>query len=350
MIYYLKDEKYEEASLKNAGSKAREDCENLFNMRGYIPLICKVSNDINYNYQIIKNSLLLLKSGDCIILSLALYFPILKLKDLLDIIKKQNIKIIIFVHDLNVIRRGFNYFQPWVRLSIPKHEIYNEEYEILKRADYIIVHNYKMYDVIKKSFKKINILTLNCFDYLSNYIDDKKCIYEYNNSIVIAGNLSINKAKYIYLLPKTNNFYLYGVGYNDKITQSNVKYCGSFYPNELIPQISKYSFGLIWDGKSINTCNGTFGNYLKYNNPHKLSLYLAAGLPVIVWTKSAIAKFVIDNNIGICVNNLNEINDKISKINYDLLKNNAIKIGEKIRKGYFLNTCLNKLEICLNEK
>ncbi|MEI3535629.1 MAG: hypothetical protein V8R16_02480, partial [Bacilli bacterium] len=83
-----------------------------------------------------------------------------------------------------------------------------------------------------------------------------------------------------------------------------------------------------------------FGKYLKYNNPHKLSLYLAAGLPVIVWSKSAIAKFVIDNNVGICVNNLNEINDKIKKSNYELIRNNAIKIGEKIRKGYFLNNCL----------
>lgn len=349
MIYYLKDEPYESAALKNAGSKAREDCEYIFSTRGYKPLICKVNKNIDFNYHKLEESFKVLKNGDSIILSLALYFPILKLKNLLDHLKKQGVKIIIFVHDLNVLRRGFNYFQPWVIFSIPKHEIYNEEYEILKRADYIIVHNYKMYNVIRKSFRKSNILTLNCFDYLSNYSNDKIIDCECN-SIVVAGNLSINKAKYIYSLPQTNNYYLYGVGYNDNFSQSNVKYCGSFYPNELIPQISKYSFGLIWDGNSISTCNGRFGKYLKYNNPHKLSLYLAAGLPVIVWSKAAIAKFVIDNNVGICVNNLNEINDKIKKSNYELIRNNAIKIGEKIRKGYFLNNCLNTLETYLGVK
>ncbi|MEI3535628.1 MAG: hypothetical protein V8R16_02475 [Bacilli bacterium] len=227
MIYYLRDEPYESAALKNAGSKAREDCECIFNTRGYKPLICKVNNNINSNYNKLKEVFNLLKDGDSVILSLALYFPILKLEKILDKLRDNGVIIIIFIHDLNVIRRGFNYFNFGFDFQIHGHEIYNEEYEILKRADYIIVHNYRMYDVIRRSFWKSNILTLNCFDYLSNYNDEKITDCERKN-IVIAGNLSINKAKYIYSLPKTNNYYLYGVGYNDKISQSNVKYCGSF--------------------------------------------------------------------------------------------------------------------------
>ena len=29
------------------------------------------------------------------------------------------------------------------------------------------------------------------------------------------------------------------------------------------------SFGLVWDGTSKDTCIGGFGEYLKFNNPHK---------------------------------------------------------------------------------
>ena len=34
----------------------------------------------------------------------------------------------------------------------------------------------------------------------------------------------------------------------------------------------------MWDGPSPDTCAGVYGAYLRYNNPHKTSLYLAAGL------------------------------------------------------------------------
>ena len=62
------------------------------------------------------------------------------------------------------------------------------------------------------------------------------------------------------------------------------------------------------------TCSGNTGEYLKYNNPHKLSLYMASGLPVIVWKKSAIAEFVLSNNVGIAVDSIFEIKDNINKI------------------------------------
>ncbi|NRO11242.1 Beta-1,6-galactofuranosyltransferase WbbI [Lactobacillus helveticus] len=48
------------------------------------------------------------------------------------------------------------------------------------------------------------------------------------------------------------------------------------------------------------------GNYLRYNDPHKLSLYLASGIPVIIWKKAAEAKFVEENKVGITVDSLED--------------------------------------------
>ena len=33
----------------------------------------------------------------------------------------------------------------------------------------------------------------------------------------------------------------------------------------------------MWDGNSIDTCSDIYGEYLRINNPYKLSLYIAAG-------------------------------------------------------------------------
>ena len=131
----------------------------------------------------------------------------------------------------------------------------------------------------------------------------------------------------------------------------NVEYKGSFKPNE-IPYKLDGSFGLIWDGNSIDTCAGSVGEYMKYNNPHKLSLYIASGLPVIVWKQAAVAKFVEDNNIGFTVNSLKEIADQIDKLTEEDYKNylvNIKKLQEKVCNGYFTNRALDEAEKYLNE-
>lgn len=57
----------------------------------------------------------------------------------------------------------------------------------------------------------------------------------------------------------------------------------------------------------------------------KSSLYMAMGIPVIVWRGSAMAQYVRKYHLGVCVENLSEIADAI-----DVLDELEI---EKIRKG-----------------
>lgn len=64
---------------------------------------------------------------------------------------------------------------------------------------------------------------------------------------------------------------------------------------------------MVWDGTSVSTCTGDFGEYLQYNNPHKTSLYIRCQLPVIIWKQAALADFVRENGIGICVDSLEEL-------------------------------------------
>ena len=107
-------------------------------------------------------------------------------------------------------------------------------------------------------------------------------------------------------------------------------------------------WGLIWDGISIESCDGNYGNYLRINNPHKMSLYMAAGLPVIVWTESALAEFVSKYNVGIIVNSLVDLSGKLASISekqYMEMKNNALIQMKKVTKGFYSLKVLEKLNI-----
>ena len=104
------------------------------------------------------------------------------------------------------------------------------------------------------------------------------------------------------------------------------------------------SFGLVWDGDSIETCSNRFGEYLKINNPHKLSLYIAAGLPIIIWSGAAEAAFVRENNLGIIVDSLHDMENQLlemSNSQYDKYVRSVEDISRKIRGGYFMSRAID---------
>ena len=124
----------------------------------------------------------------------------------------------------------------------------------------------------------------------------------------------------------------------------NVTYQGSFSVDEIPKKLNK-GFGLVWNGDSIDTCSGNFGKYLKYNNPHKLSLYLSCGLPVVIWKQAAQAEFVKKYNVGICVENLKEAEDIIDNMNgkdYKILQDCVNKIKPLLCSGYFTTKAIKQ--------
>ena len=69
---------------------------------------------------------------------------------------------------------------------------------------------------------------------------------------------------------------------------------------------------------------------------------MAAGLPVIVWEKSAISKFVKDNNIGYTIKKIDDINT----LDFSDLKEkaeNVKKIEEKVQNGEYTKSVIKKI-------
>jgi hypothetical protein len=104
-------------------------------------------------------------------------------------------------------------------------------------------------------------------------------------------------------------------------------------------------YGLVWDGDSPSTCSGA-GAYLRINDPHKTSLYLAGGLPVITWKDAAIADFIQTEGCGIVVAGLEDIQDSlaaVSKEQYDQMSANVAHVGARLRDGFYTRQAMTNV-------
>ena len=329
---------YVETAL-NAGPKAKKDIEkilvNEFNAKTYVlKLTGKETkgflNKMIYKIRKLIFSLKYINGTELTIIQ----FPFNNQTRFTDKCKNK----VAFIHDLEGIRRNDK-------------KLLEKEINSLKSYNYVIAHNNKMKEfLIKSGIEKEKIFVLQIFDYLNDYEEKESSNYDANEvEIAYTGNLS--KSRFIQELQEEKMVYklfLYGKGFKDNNNEKLI-YKGMYKPDEL-PNKIEGKLGLVWDGSVDEQDEDiTYKNYLRYNNPHKFSCYIAANLPVIVWEQSAIAKFVKENNIGYTIKNLYEINN-IDYTDYEIKKANVKELGEKIRKGYFTKKVINEIMKCEKNK
>ena len=338
--------------LNHAGTKATADICVIADSLGFKKVnikmattvdsfLGKIQRQIGY-YRDWKDAEKVITSNSILLLQHPFHHKQLTRDKTLQRIKNKGVKVISVVHDIEELR-AFRY-----------NDYYKNEYRVmLDLADVIIVHNDIMRQwLVNQGYNNKKLISLNIFDYLQES-ENKKEI-EYERSITIAGNLDTNKCGYIKQLSELNDVKvnLYGPNFDDELSASdNIAYHGSFPVNE-IPKKLDRGFGLVWDGDSIDGCLGLSGQYLRYNNPHKLSLYLSSGIPVVIWENAAEATFVKKNGLGITVKSLRELGDKFDEItddDYLHMINNVDLISKKLQTGFYAKQAIsNALSIIEN--
>ena len=331
--------------LNHAGTKATADVAVVAERLGFKRVNVKMDTTVESTIGKIrrqigycrdwKNAEKQITDGSILLLQHPFHYPQLTREKTLRRIKDRNIKIISVVHDVEELR-AFRF-----------NDYYKHEFDVmLELADVIIVHN----DVMKRWFieRGVNehrLISLTIFDYLQNSENNKEVQFE--KSITVAGNLDTTKCAYIGQLGELKNVkvHLYGPNFNETLLKAdNIEYHGS-YPADEIHQKLDRGFGLVWDGESIDGCKGQSGQYLRYNNPHKLSLFLSSGLPVIIWKEAAEANFVEENGVGITVDNLlrlNEILNDMTNERYEKIINNIRALKPKLCSGDFAIKAIEK--------
>ena len=158
-----------------------------------------------------------------------------------------------------------------------------------------------------------------------------------------------SKAGYLYQIKKDKHKFalsLYGSNYAvDKMQMDNATYHGSFKPDELIANLYG-AYGLVWDGSSTETCSGSYGKYLRINNPHKVSLYIAAGIPVVIWKEAALCSLIEENALGFGISSLDELEEALKSHEhlYQSYRNNVLNMKEKVCSGGFLKYVLVQID------
>ena len=349
MKYFLKEEFLKDSGVRNAGNKARNDVEEIVKREGYQPLLLTVEDWYQmgtvkaqqHKAKALAQAFSQLKSGDQLLIQFPMLHHSFFTTRLVRKIQRRGVQVYFIIHDLEALR--------YANLdTVPlKHKIrvHLQESSLLKVADGVIAHNPIMKSVlVEKGLPEHKLVSLEIFDYLIPNYQEKDGLSK-DQPIIVAGNLAQEKAGYLYQLPARPAYNLYGVGFDESRALENEAYFGSFLPDEL-PAALEGGFGLVWDGDSAETCSGVFGEYLRYNNSHKASLYLASGFPLVVWKQSALSHFVLEKNCGVAVESLHDLKNTIENLSdadYQELVANAKNIGKKIRDGFYLTSALKKL-------
>jgi len=335
-------------ATNSAASKPKTDCERILDDIGFKNLGFKqttfASSAIGaiVSFLGITKGVIRLPTNS----TLAIQYPLSKYyKYITTIAGIKKCKIVLIIHD--------------VKYLMGKNKDIAREMKKFSCADVIIVHNDNMKKWFEEQGSKAKLVPLYMFDYLdesSNYTAPelpKNGMFD----VVFAGGLGMAKSAFIYKLDalKNNSFHLklYGSGFiKEDVDTSNsiISFEGMFSPDEVAKHI-KGSFGLVWNGNSINECAGHFGQYLLYNNPHKTSLYLLCGLPIIIWDKAAIADVIKKRHLGICISSLEDLDGKLKTLSpeeYQQMVKNVAEVREQIISGGFLKAAMNKALVALS--
>ena len=277
------------------------------------------------------------KQGDVLLLQQPPSFLVRKAGfEFLSELKAKGVLIILLIHDLGTIRESSLSAAGTAELL---------EMFTLAQSDVVVAHNGRMLEwLTRHGIHREKCLTLDIFDYITPVANACRGLHK---GIVVAGNLDLGKSAYLAQLKNISGvkWRLYGPNFNgSEVGAENIEYCGSFLPEELPYKIDG-DFGLVWDGNSAETCAGATGRYLKWNNPHKLSLYLVSGMPVIVWRHAAVAEFVKEHGVGIVVESLADVPRAIASVGsdqFERMKANAAKVAALLSRGQYAETALQK--------
>ncbi|GEK29538.1 hypothetical protein [Furfurilactobacillus siliginis] len=227
----------------------------------------------------------------------------------------------------------------------PLKEIYSRRTPdlILPLFDVIVVHTTAMAEALqKRTDKQLNYVVQGPFSYR---VPMELTPREHSLSDPLCLASSLGKATWV--LDSGMEFNIYGQKtpkYEEALANHPELHFKGLVPAVALPSQAEGSFGVVWD-------TGEYQEYERVNFPHKVSAYLAAGMPLIIWSGAAAAEFVLRNDVGIVIDDISELKASVEAVTedrYQTLVSNAQHMGRYITSGALtqqaLLSALQKIE------
>lgn len=246
----------------------------------------------------------------------------------------------LFIHDIT----------SWMRED---QDFERDQETYIKAFDFVVVATKPAERRLREAGITSPIFTYSLFDYP---IETPKELPSFAEEVFFAGGLS--RAKGLLDWPNQSKLIVFDTAIahgdaldaeewvnevNQRVAGKNVEFRNYLLQSELSNAFPS-GFGLVYyenDGAEKS------GDYARYNAPNKLSLYLAANLPVIVEKQMAAAQFIESNGLGFAIENLAEIDEKIKAISeedYQAMVDKTVKIGKLLRSGFFAKRVFSEID------
>ncbi|GAK31173.1 beta-1,6-galactofuranosyltransferase [Weissella oryzae SG25] len=288
-----------------------------------------LDNNPSRRSQLLKALLGPIQPDDLVVVQYPLWTNMNFQAEFIDYLKRiQDIKIVGLLHDVPT----------W--MFTDEHDNYDRENDFwlgqLRRFDLLLVANEKVGAKLQEDGVHVPMIAMHIWDY---FYDGQLLEKTYRKQLYyVAGRNIIN---FDYVASTPINFYGREVSEDVKKNPS-VNYLGRL-PSDMIVANLTGGFGLVVSDNIKEKSNMNFVYYNQFNNPTKLSLYIAAGLPVIIASKTAHAEWIKKAGIGLVVDDLNEIDQvlaQVSPADYDAMLQ-AIKPWQTaVSGGFFVKRSL----------
>ena len=346
---------YQYKNAFHAGSKAREDVNRIAENNGFTSYVLNTYTVKEFSesphspvyllfYRIRKlfvliRALLQIKKRSLVLLQ----YPLEPFRGqptlfLCRSLRRKKCHLVVLVHDITHYRNK---------------EVFDKtETDIFNTASELIVHTAQMQDLFKENGIIPPCRLLWLFDYLTEEIPNNEFHQANSNCIAFAGNL--DKSAFLKKLTEVHfnavQLHLYGNKPQSTAEYPEwIKYINRFSPDNVT--VLTEGWGLTWDGDSIEKLQSPLGNYMKFNSSHKTSLYIAAGMPVILNKEAALAEFVEENKLGITISSLLKLEDRITgmdKEELQFIRKNVAEMSQTLRTGGRLGTILREIVSALS--
>ena len=328
--------------VESSGNKAKTDNEQTLRQMGAknlgLPTTYYNNKVVTFFLDLagIVKMMLTVRPGDVILLQ----YPVKKYFSFIcNVAHCRKAKVVALIHDLGSMRRK--------KLTVKK------EISRLMHADEVIASNETMAEWLRSNGYEHPLGALGLFDYRSKALTPPAGKQmPLVPTLVYAGALAMRKNAFLLKMDGREMSYKLDIYGNKEglpgIKESEYVSIHGFMPAEEFIAHVPGDFGFVWDGDSMDSCTGDFGEYLRWNSPHKVSFYLRAGLPVIIWREAALAPMIEREGIGLAIGSIAELNELLAQITPEQMwqmRENVQRVSRKLAAGGFLQDALSETEL-----